>query len=348
MPFVNENDLAKAIRAGDIAPLYFFFGKDTATLEAYTKKLIAKLVKKDAVAYNLHAFYGKSLDISELADVCEALPMFADRVCISINDLNAEDLNAEDFAFLMSLLSDLPDTTTVIIYATGIDLLNGKKTLIGKNKKLSDLATKIGLSCDFSYKTTSQLSKIIIDKFEKNGCSISKKNAEKLAELCLCNLLMINSEIEKLSAYSNGGEITADELELLVTRQLDSNAFALAKSLAGSNSKRAMMLLDELYYQQVEPIIILSSVAMSFTDLYRARTAIDSGLLADDVVRDFSYKGREFAVRNAFSDCRGISAKRLRECIQILADTDIALKSSRTQPRLLLEQAFVEILAEKS
>ena len=89
MLYANEAELAKSIRAGEISTLYYFYGSDIASIEAYTKKLVSKLVKKDEQTYNLHSFDGKSLDLSVLSDVCEALPMFSDRVCITINDLDA-------------------------------------------------------------------------------------------------------------------------------------------------------------------------------------------------------------------------------------------------------------------
>lgn len=344
MPFVNDSQLAKSIRSGEISSLYYFYGKDVSTLEAYTKKLVAKLVKKEQEDLNLNIFSGKALNLSELADVCDALPMFAERVVVTINDLNAEELKADDINFLINILKNLQDTTTVIIYATGIDVYNGKKALTGKNKKLCDIASKMGYSCEFSYKRPSELVKPITAKVIKQGSTISKKSAEYLASQCLCNSLMINNEIDKLCDYSMGKEITNQTIDLLVSKQLDTNAFALAKAVTQFNGKLAMELLSELYDQQSEGIAILGAISMAFTDLYRARIAVNEGISQADVIKDFSYRGRDFAVRNAFSDCRSVSVLRLRRCIKILADTDIMLKSSRIDSRLVIETAITSML----
>ena len=344
MPFVNDSQLAKSIRSGEISSLYYFYGKDVSTLEAYTKRLVSKLVKKEQEDLNLNILSGKNLDLSQLADICDALPMFADRVVVTINDLNAEQLNAEDMKFLTSILSNLADTTTVIIYATGIDVYNGKKALVGKNKKLCDLASKVGYACEFAFKKASELVKPITAKVEKQGCTISKKSAEYLANQCLCNMLIINNEIDKLCSYSMGKEITNDTIDLLVPKQLDTNAFALARAVTHFNGKLAMELLAQLYDQQSEGIAILGAISMAFIDLYRARVAINDGVSQADVISDFSYRGRAFAVRNAFRDCSSISVSRLRRCIKILGDTDIKLKSSRIDSKLLLETAITEML----
>lgn len=49
---------------------------------------------------------------------------------------------------------------------------------------------------------------------------------------------------------------------------------------------------------------ILYVLSMSFVDLSRARAAISAGVETSKAAADFGYKGREFAMRNAFRDCR--------------------------------------------
>ena len=43
MASVSDTELARDIRNGEIANIYYFFGKDVAQIEAYTKKLVKKL-----------------------------------------------------------------------------------------------------------------------------------------------------------------------------------------------------------------------------------------------------------------------------------------------------------------
>ncbi len=346
MACVSDVELAKEIRSGAISSVYFFYGKDIATLEAYTKKLVNKLVKADDATYNLHNLNGKNLDLSELSDICESLPMFAERVCITINDLDADNLSDNDFKYLCDILSDVPETTTVIIYITGVNIYNlkTKNALKTKSKKLVTLITKQGSVCEFAYKKPEELVKTVSDRVNKRGSTISKSSAQYLALQCLCNLMLINNEVDKLCDYTNGGEITNAIIDLLVAKQLDSNAFALAKSAVSFNGKRAMLLLDELYSQQIDSISILSAISMSFLDIYRARLAINDGANQANVIADFNYRNRDFVVRNAFRECSSIPVDRIRKCIKILADTDIALKSSRTSPRILIEQAISSML----
>jgi DNA polymerase III delta subunit len=74
-------------------------------------------------------------------------------------------------------------------------------------------------------------------------------------------------------------------------------------------------------------------------DLYRARAAINSGKTAQDVKDDFNYpKNVQFKVDNAFRDVSRMSVAHLRECMKILTETDVAMKSLKTDKQIFLRK----------
>ncbi|MFT3951157.1 MAG: DNA polymerase III subunit delta [Oscillospiraceae bacterium] len=345
MGLYTEPQLLKEVKSGKIESLYYFFGKDTAALEGFAAKLVDKLVTKDARDLNLHRIAGKNLDFEALSDGCTAYPMFAERVAVTVNDLDADSLGKQDFELLLGLLGELSETTTVIFYATGVDLYKGKRFLSDKNKKLCDFCAKHGAACEFPYQSAAELSKRIIASAEKRGCTIGKPAALYLAEKCLCSQALIKNEIEKLTAYADGGEITKATVDLLVTGQLEADAFRLAAAIIRGNAQAAFDILENLLDLRNEPIAILAAAATGFADLYRARAASSAGMSEQAVLTDFSYpKNRAFAVSNALRDCRNISTQRIRACMTTLAKADLDMKSARAPSRLVLEQAVAEML----
>ena len=345
MASVSDTELARDIRNGEIANIYYFFGKDVAQIEAYTKKLVKKLVPSEAQAMNYQSFDGKNFDLSVFSDSCEVYPMFADRVVVTVNDLNAESLNANDYKFLTQVLSSLPETTTVIFFATGVDLYKNKKSLSDKNEKLRSFCDKNGVSCDFALKSIAETGKIIASRVNKQGCTISRKAAEYLAEKTLRDSVMINNEISKLCAYVDGGEITVETIDLLCTRQLDADVFRLANAILRGQGDLTFKILSELYDMQSDSYAIIGALSLSFADIYRAVCAKSKGLGSVDVMRDFKINGaRKFAVDNAFRDSSNIPVKKVRKCLEILSLTDIRIKSLRTDDRLILENAAAQML----
>ena len=346
MPILNEQALIRQIRADDIKPCYLFFGRDVATCENITKKLINKLVPPEARDLNYHFFPSGSLDIDSLNNAVSALPMFADRVVAAINDFDAEKAPDKDVASLKEIISDIdPETTTLIIYATAVDLCGGKKTLSAKNKKLADHIEKQGgVVVEFAFKTPSELAKYIMSAVEKSGSQISHPAAVMLAENCRSNLLMINNEIAKLASYRYGEEITEQDIRDLVTGQVETDAYKLAHAVTTGNKTLAFSLLNDLYNMQKETNSLLLAITNSFLDLYRAKLALMSGRGKKDMSSEFSYERREFVIDKAMRDCARIPIERLRMCISVLSECDIGIKSLRTDDRLQLEEAIAKMM----
>lgn len=345
MPQLSDIEVAKRIRTGTIDNLYFFYGHDVASVEAYTKKLITKIVPVDNQDMNFHVFEGKKLDLGEFSDVCDGLPMFAERTCITINDLDIEALKKDDMTYLKNILSDLPQSTVVIIYSTGINVYKSKTRLFDKTGRFAAFCAKNGVSCEFKFKSQSDLSKIIISKVEKQGSSISKSSAVYLAQKTLCDMLVTNNEISKLCAYANGREITNEDIDLLCSAQVETDSFRLADAIAKGDAKKSFSILDTLYADQLDTITIIGGISSSFIDLYRARLARDTKRIAKDAASDFSYpKNLEFKIQNAYRDCSGYKSDRLRKCIRYLSEADLDMKSSKTDSRIILEKTITKML----
>lgn len=343
---VTENDLKTAIKNRQFKNAYYFYGRDIAAVEAYTKNLVSKIVDKDNADYNLHSFDGKTFDLDIFSDACDGLPVFAEYVCCTVCDLNAEQLNADALNSIISIIGNLPESTVLIFYYTSVDVTDGKKYPTAKNKKLMDAVNKAGGVCNFALKTPAALSKEIMAKVSKAGCGISREAAVFLAEQCLCNTLMIENEIDKLTAYAQGNEITVDTVRALSPRQIETTSFDLAKAITRMDSATAIRLLNDLTEEKTEPISILYAITGNMLDLYRARTAISCGKGPEDVKADFGYsKVLSFRVDNAFRDVNRISMPHIRMCMKVLAETDSAMKSTKTPPQTLLEEAVVKMLS---
>ncbi len=349
MSLVSPTTLGKELRDNKISTLYYFYGHDVTTLESYTRKLINKLCPEQAQALNLHKFDGKKLDIPALADASQALPMFAERVVITINDLNMDSVNKDDGDALRKILKGLEEGTTVIIYATAADLYKNKKSLTDKNKRFCDFCEKNGCVCDFALRSPVEMGRAIAGELSKLGCSISRSNAEYLAELCLCSTGFVKQEIKKLTDYVQGGEISRDTIDLLCIKHVESDGYSLALNVLRSRAKLVFDRLSELAQQNYEPFEILSIISFSMADVYRAKLARSSGLTVSDVVSDFDYpRNREFAVKNMFNDCANISLTKIEKALAILSDTDLALKTrsgGKSSDMLTLEQGLAGCMA---
>ena len=88
---------------------------------------------------------------------------------------------------------------------------------------------------------------------------------------------------------------------------------------------------------------ILHVLSMAFVDLCRARAAISAGVETSKAASDFGYRGREFAMRNAYRDCRKLPQNFLRRALEVLAQADFTLKSSGADEKIVLQKTITEL-----
>lgn len=341
MPFFTDIELGKSIREDQIAPVYFLYGKETFLSEGYLKKLTEKVVPKGTESFNLHQFDGEGLNMVSLSVEAEALPLMAEKKCVVLKNPNIEKMGKEDFDALMEMVEDPNPTTVFIIFVNAYDL-NPKKS--AKVRKLGETVAKNGVTVDFSPKTGGELIKIIKQRATKAGCTIDTPAASYLIERCGSSLEQLTVEIDKLTAYRPQEEITKKDIESITGVSLEASVFDLSKAMMQNNFNRAFAILDELFLSRQEPLAILAVLNMTFIDLYRAKTATLASKSVQDVCAVFPYRGKEFRIRNAFRDVPRYSVKTLRNCLEILAEADIQLKTSRADGRIVVEKVLSSIL----
>ena len=118
----------------------------------------------------------------------------------------------------------------------------------------------------------------------------------------------------------------------------------LGKAIVAGNYDKAYQVLDLLFYQNEEPVNVLAALSAVYLDLYRVRAAVQSGFSAQEPAKYFDYKKKEFRLRNAERDVRPLSISMLRGSLNVLLETDVALKSARGNRRIMMEEMIARLL----
>ena len=124
---LTEDKLSSAIRAGNIDKLYFLYGKEPFLINMHTDRIIKKTVGEDALDFNLQRLDGNP-EPDVLSDYIESLPVFAERKVITVKDYDPEKNDADTDKRILDMISDIPDTTILIFYCTGIAIDEKKAT----------------------------------------------------------------------------------------------------------------------------------------------------------------------------------------------------------------------------
>ena len=340
-----ENALRSELQAGKVRPAYFFYGEEDFLTRTYTDMVIKTAGALEGDGLNLLRFRGVP-DMDKLSDFAESMPFFAPNKCVRITDLDPESLDNQQLKDMIKLVEELPETT-VIVFALITTALDDTKPK-AKTKKLVETVEKRGAVCKFPLLSVNAVAGMAARKAAKAGCTLSAQDAAFLAERCGCSLTLLQTEVEKLCTYRQSGEITRADISALVPRTLDASAYDLSELLFAGNCGAALRMLDDLFQQHVEPVLILSAVSGAFVDCYRGKLAVRAGKSSQQAAADFGYfGGRAYYFGKACTKARGLSDGYLNACMEVLFRTNRLMNSSKTDSRLLLERAFTEISALK-
>ncbi|MBC5788034.1 DNA polymerase III subunit delta [Clostridium facile] len=340
MPYISDKELVKQVRQNQFYSVYFLYGQENYLLEKTASLLFRKAVTGQPL-FNFVKVDGAKATLEQLSNEVETLPMMSEHRCIAVEDMDLEKLGKSQLKQLEQMIQDLPETTILIFWYPGREVILKKSSTY---RNFSKLVEKIGCVTEFVLKTRSDLVKILCKQAEKLGSAISTKAAYDLIDLCGTELNSLLHELDKLAFYALGREITRDDIFQLVTPSVESSSFDLAKAVLQGQYQKAFQILDRLLSQQQDEILLLSAMNTSFLDIYRARAAQSAGQNEDAILQAYSYKGREFRMRNAMRDCSRFSMGQIKRCLDCLMEADIKLKSSRVDHRIILETAVGKMI----
>ena len=343
MPLIDESTLKKHIKNRMLLPVYLLFGADSFLKQHYQKELMNSAVG-DTKLYNFEKIDGKALNIDELSEKCEQMPFMHDKRCICIDDFNIETANAKDIEKLKQLLSDPSPTAVLIFYCTGVEINYERPS--AKWRSVITLINKCGACVDLSYRNKASLVKLLCDSSRKKGCEMNERTARYLIERTGMDMLNLSIQRDKLCVYKKSGEITIEDVDKMTVPSLEATSFQLAKAVINYDADSALKLLDVLYTQKTEPVIILSAVISNFIDIYIAKCAEAARVSSAQATTDFGLaKTMEFRIKNGAR--AQINVKRLRKSLDILSETDKELKFSNLDNRISLEKMIIKLCINK-
>lgn len=339
MPDITEAELKKHIKQKRFSPIYVICGTEQLFIKRYTEKLVEAVAGKHPSDFNFHSFSGE-INLDELAAATQIVPFMSEYNCVLISDVFLDMMNADDLAYFKDILARTVDGTVIILSMPSYVPKKNAAALTAIIKK----AKKNGSVCEFKKLDPYTPERYAAKWANENGKRISRVNAAKLISYCGTDLNLLHNEIDKISAYAKGEEITLDDINKLATVNLEAKVFALSDAVLEGRGEKAFLILNRLFYQKEDPIKLLYILSMGFIDAYRIRVADECGITQAQVAEDFSYKGRAFTLKHARNATSRVSTQALRQCLDILADADSRFKSSSVNQRICLEQLIAQLL----
>lgn len=339
MAEIGEQQLRKQIKENSFENAYLIYGEESYLKEYYVSQMREKIVDKTFESFNYHFFDGKDISLDEILKDAQMLPMMSEYNLVVARDYPV-DKTQSDIKLLEEYLSDCPDTTVFILWYDSLE----PDVKSAKFKKLIKAFDSAGAVVNMQKRSESDVARLLVSGAKKRGAVLDIENAKYLISVSGNDMKNLLNELDKLSYFVKGGEITKDIIDNMATKCLQARIYDLSKFVVSGNSDKAYEVLDTLFAMKEEPVIILSAISSVYVDMYRVKCAKTAGFTYDDVAKHYNYRGREFALRNASRDCANLSEKQLTSSLDAITNTDIKMKSTAVDKKLLIEELIIKLI----
>ncbi|MBI5037574.1 MAG: DNA polymerase III subunit delta [Candidatus Kerfeldbacteria bacterium] len=198
----------------------------------------------------------------------------------------------------------------------------------------------------FSLLTGTQLISWIQQEVKRRGGSIAPAAAADLATRLGGDLWAVSAEIEKLINFTAGKSITETHVAEMVHSGFDENIFHLTDALAARDGKLATRLLHDQFAAGAAPLYLLTMLIRQMRILLQVHSLAQSEPHPATIAHRLGI--HPFVAQKAVRDVRKFQMEELVDVYRQLLDTDIALKTTSRDPRVLLDMVIARLCSVKN
>lgn len=333
------SDLKRELKEKNPGSFYIFFGEETYLLHYYLDQLEKKLLDGPAADFNTHRLTQENFSLEALRDSLEALPMMAERSYIRVDDVDIFHLGESDRESLCGMLEDVPDYCCLVFVFETVEFRPDKK-----QKRLYEALAK-ARQVEFARQSQRDLTAWVIRHFSARDKRISPNLCAYLIDISGGSMAALSGEIDKISAFALGPEITKFDIDSVTEPVLDAVVFQMTDAMGTGDYGLALTKLRDLYKMQQEPIVILGAVGANLRKISAAKVLSAHGRGADELMRVYGMK--DYPARKTMASASKFSTAFCDRALHRVAETDMQMKTSFDDAKRLLELLVLELAQEQ-
>jgi DNA polymerase-3 subunit delta len=336
-------------KKGALLPVYVVVGEERYLRDQVVAELRAAALGNGIAAFNEDKFQAGEVDVDKVLSAARTVPMMAPKRFVLVRGVERWDsARASDEGESSSDTSPLDrlaayaaepiDSTCVVLVAEKLD----------GRRKLSAVAKKQGFVVTCEPLDTRALIDWIAERVRVKGHAMDREVAELLAAIAGPELAYVNDAIERLSLFAGAGN-PIDEAAVgeCVARVRTADTWALVDAVGKRDLASALRILADVYDPRDRGLPLLGAVAWSIRQLAKFHAASASGASQDEAARKAGVF-QPFRAREIAQKARTIRAKEVERWLLLLAETDVALKSSRRSADAILEDMLVRMVGKRA
>jgi DNA polymerase-3 subunit delta len=332
VPTIDEV-LARAAD-GSLGPVYLLMGGERLLIERAVEAIRSALDETGAPGFNVDLFEGKGLDAATALAAARTLPMMSDRRLVLVRHVDA--MTPTEQSNLALYFEDPNDSTTLVLTAEKLD---------GRGKLVKD-AKKRGWLVETKPLRGRELRAFVRAESAARGHNIASDAIEALLDAVGDDLAAVDDAVERLSLFAGAGQrIDLDSVLTCITRIRVESIWSLVDAIGLKDRRKGIAAAQSLLDDREPPLRLLAMVARQLRIVARMREALSEGLHPREAAKRAG--APPFKASDLTASARQFTADTLGEAFAVIAEADMALKSSKCPPDVVLQGAVLDLCAER-
>ena len=327
---MSLKELQNIIQAGAIPGLILLYGQESYFIEEGLKAVRDAVVLPENRDFNLTQLHGKDFKANEVIEQARTFPVFSERRLVIIKHL--QEAPAEQLDGLLSYIEDPVPETVLLLTAEKIDA----------RRKIFQVLKKSGKVIEFKKIYENQLPSFVRELAKSFNVTLTGGALKLFCKRVGTNLAEVQGELEKLLGYLGERDL-ADEQDVaaIVSDTRIESVFDLTDALGKGDRSTALHLLNRLLSEGQAPLMVLAMMTRHFRQMWKIRE------LSEQKVPQKEWPKRvgvsPYFLQGLAKQASRFNGQQYRQLFSMFLATDLALKSSGNEPKMLLEKLVLEI-----
>ncbi|MED9903998.1 MAG: DNA polymerase III subunit delta [Lachnospiraceae bacterium] len=324
MQQINED-----LKSGQFSRMYLLFGEEAYLRRQYMDKL-KNALSPEGDSMNTHYFEGKDVPVSEVIDLAETMPFFAERRVIIMENTGLFKAGGEKLAEYL----ENPAPAAFFVFA---------ESEVDKRSKLFKQVQKNGRAVCFDVQDERTLKRWIAGILKKDGKQITESCAEYFLDKTGTDMGNIRSELEKLICYCMDRDVVEKEdVDMICTTRISSHIFDMVAAIGDKQTKKALTLYYDLLALKEPPMRILFLIARQCNTLLQAKQLKNKGFDNKAIGEKTGLPG--FVAGKYVAQAAKFKEKDLKRAVERCVEAEEAVKTGRMNDTMSVELLIMSVL----
>ena len=303
--------------------MYFIYGIDEYLIKTKINEILNEhnLTNIDTTTYEFDD------NLSDIINDASTISLFTSKKAIIVNNANIfkSGINTE----ILEKYIENPNLDTILIFVLKEEKLDERR----KITKLLRTKTKV-LELN-----KSNINSVVKDMFK--GYKIDNNTIDYFIKRVGDNLLILENESVKLKLYKEDKNISIDDIDELITKNIDIDLFKLIDAIISKDKDTAITIYNEMLKQKEEPIAIIITLANQIRIMYQTKELYKLGYRENEIASILNI--HPFRVKKAHEKNSKYSSNTLLKLLNNLATLDLNIKKGLVDKTIALELFILQI-----